>query len=92
MIDVSLNTVKTRQHPITSSASGGAACHSGRENSACCNSPFRHPARCWRSRIVASDARLAFNHPGEHTVGVMTIHPTREQPHRRADVGGLTTT
>src|SRR6516164_3296806 len=32
------------------------------------------------------------NHPGEQTVGVMTIHPTRGQPHGRADVGGLMTT
>jgi hypothetical protein len=32
------------------------------------------------------------NHPGEQIVGVMTIHPTPGQPHRRPDIDGLTTT
>lgn len=32
------------------------------------------------------------NHPGEQTVGVMTTHPMRGQPHKRADIGGLVIT
>jgi hypothetical protein len=49
------------------------------------------PPRMCPSRISRLGAS-GVNHPGEQTIGVMTIHPTWGQPHRRADVGGRMTT